>query len=62
MTDLSRPCNRFHPPCQTILLEANPYDFCSNPGYGTVFKITADGILTTLYSFAGSDGANPMRA
>ena len=29
-------------------------------GYGTVFKITTNGALTTLYAFAdGSDGANP---
>ncbi len=27
---------------------------------GTVFKITPSGTLTTLYSFAGSDGANPQ--
>ena len=26
---------------------------------GTVFKITPGGTLTTLYSFAGSDGADP---
>ena len=29
-------------------------------GYGTVFKISADGVLTTLYSFRGTnDGATP---
>jgi uncharacterized repeat protein (TIGR03803 family) len=28
-------------------------------GCGTVFKITPSGTLTTLYSFAGSDGKNP---
>src|SRR5947207_15720974 len=29
-------------------------------GNGTIFKITAGGVLTTLYSFTGaSDGANP---
>jgi len=28
-------------------------------GYGTVFKITPAGTLTTLYSFNGGDGANP---
>ena len=27
---------------------------------GTVFKITPSGTLTTLYSFAGSDGACPQ--
>ena len=30
------------------------------PGYGTVFKISPNGALTTLYSFTGAnDGANP---
>ena len=29
---------------------------------GTVFRITPDGNLTTLYSFSGSDGANPACA
>ena len=28
-------------------------------GGGTVFRITATGALTTLYSFSGSDGQNP---
>ena len=29
-------------------------------GYGTVFKISANGTLTSLYSFTGgNDGANP---
>jgi uncharacterized protein (TIGR03437 family) len=28
-------------------------------GYGTVFKITPGGVLTTLYSFGGPDGENP---
>jgi uncharacterized repeat protein (TIGR03803 family) len=28
-------------------------------GYGTVFKITPAGALTTLYSFVGSDGSYP---
>ncbi len=36
---------------------------CSEPpsysGCGTVFKITPGGMLTTLYTFAGPDGANP---
>jgi uncharacterized repeat protein (TIGR03803 family) len=27
-------------------------------GCGTVFKITATGVLTTLHSFSGSDGAS----
>jgi len=29
-------------------------------GYGTVFKITAGGKLTTLHSFDGTEGANPF--
>jgi uncharacterized repeat protein (TIGR03803 family) len=28
-------------------------------GYGTIFKITPSGALTTLYSFAGTDGSLP---
>jgi uncharacterized repeat protein (TIGR03803 family) len=31
-------------------------------GCGTVFKITPDGALTTVYSFNGTDGANPAAA
>jgi uncharacterized repeat protein (TIGR03803 family) len=31
----------------------------ATPGYGTVFKITTNGVLTGLHSFLGSDGANP---
>jgi uncharacterized repeat protein (TIGR03803 family) len=31
----------------------------ANGDYGTVFKITPRGELTTLHSFAGKDGANP---
>jgi uncharacterized repeat protein (TIGR03803 family) len=32
----------------------------SNGGYGTIFKISASGALTSLYSFSGgNDGANP---
>jgi uncharacterized repeat protein (TIGR03803 family) len=33
-----------------------------HPGCGTVFKITPDGTLTTLYNFSGADGANPIGA
>jgi uncharacterized repeat protein (TIGR03803 family) len=29
-------------------------------GYGTIFQITPTGTLTTLYSFNGPDGANPL--
>lgn len=31
----------------------------TNGGYGTVFKITPDGVLTTLHSFDATDGAAP---
>jgi uncharacterized repeat protein (TIGR03803 family) len=34
----------------------------ANIYYGTVFKITAAGVLTTLYSFNGSDGWSPHAA
>src|SRR5208283_4512819 len=35
----------------------------TNGGYGAVFKISADGTLTCLYSFTGgSDGRNPTAA
>jgi len=33
---------------------------CSPHGCGTVFKITPGGTLTMLYSFAGSDGVQPV--
>ena len=33
---------------------------CSLEGFGTVFKITSGGRLTTLHSFNGSDGARPF--
>ena len=34
-----------------------------NSGYGTVFKMTTNGTLTTLYSFSnGTDGGNPQAA
>ena len=32
-------------------------DYCSQSGCGTVFKITPNGILTTLHNFSGPDGA-----
>jgi len=32
----------------------------SNPCCGTIFKITPQGVLTTLHNFAGPDGANPI--
>jgi uncharacterized repeat protein (TIGR03803 family) len=31
-----------------------------SPGYGTVFQITTNGTLTTLYSFSGPDGQTPQ--
>jgi uncharacterized repeat protein (TIGR03803 family) len=39
---------------------ADAYLCNSGGGCGTVFKITPTGALTTLYSFAGSDGGNPI--
>jgi uncharacterized repeat protein (TIGR03803 family) len=33
----------------------------SGGGYGTIFKITTSGTLTTLHSFALSDGSGPNR-
>jgi uncharacterized repeat protein (TIGR03803 family) len=33
---------------------------CPGGGCGTVFKVTPDGTLTTLHSFDGSDGSNPV--
>ncbi len=34
----------------------------ANGNYGTLFKITPSGELTTLHSFDGTDGANPEAA
>jgi uncharacterized repeat protein (TIGR03803 family) len=37
------------------------YGVISSPGYGTVFKISTNGMLTSLYSFTnGFDGACPL--
>ena len=52
------------------LVQGNDGDFYgatgsggANGGYGTVFKITAAGVLTTLHAFTGGiDGANPYGA
>jgi uncharacterized repeat protein (TIGR03803 family) len=38
------------------------YGWNQSPGDGTVFKITPDGILTTLHDFDGTDGASPNAA
>src|ERR1700674_4661598 len=35
---------------------------CGGFGCGTIFKTTPSGKLTTLYSFGGTDGANPAAA
>src|SRR5665213_2244172 len=32
----------------------------TNGGYGTVFKVTTSGVLTTLVSFNNTDGVNPQ--
>lgn len=34
--------------------------YTDNPGLGTVFRITTTGVLTTLASFYGTNGANPL--
>jgi uncharacterized repeat protein (TIGR03803 family) len=34
----------------------------TDAGYGTVYQLTPDGTLTTLLSFSGADGANPIAA
>ena len=34
----------------------------SKPGYGTVFKVTTNGVLTTLVSFNDDNGAGPDEA
>jgi len=39
--------------------EWDPFSMPRDFGHGTIFKITSDGILTTLYSFSGPDGAWP---
>jgi uncharacterized repeat protein (TIGR03803 family) len=34
-------------------------EYCNGDGCGTVFKVTPEGVLTTLHSFDGADGTNP---
>lgn len=43
-------------------VEGGAYRISSNNGYGTVFRITPAGTLTTLHSFRGTDGAYPQGA
>ena len=33
---------------------------CSYPGCGTIFKISREGVLTSLYNFNGDDGQSPF--
>ncbi len=42
------------------LYGTTPYCGSSSPEYGTVFKITTSGMLTTLDSFDGTDGYRPQ--
>jgi uncharacterized repeat protein (TIGR03803 family) len=32
---------------------------CSDPGCGTIFEVSRNGVLTTLYNFNGTDGQGP---
>ncbi|MGA2544393.1 MAG: choice-of-anchor tandem repeat GloVer-containing protein [Verrucomicrobiota bacterium] len=42
---------------------AGPFQGYYNPGYGTVFKISTNGMLTSLYFFTGgNDGGGPAAA
>ena len=45
-----------------LLIGGGPSCKGSGIGWGTVFKITPAGTLTTLHSFADTDGANPYDA
>jgi len=36
------------------------YEGGSNPSCGTIFRITPQGMLTTLHNFTGLDGSNPI--
>jgi uncharacterized repeat protein (TIGR03803 family) len=36
------------------------YNGSSTSGYGTVFRVTTNGALTTLFSFNGTDGSMPL--
>jgi uncharacterized repeat protein (TIGR03803 family) len=52
----------YQPVAGLVLANGNFYGTTSSGGahdYGTVFKITPTGTLTTLHSFASTDGANP---
>src|SRR5262249_11716203 len=45
--------------------DGGPYPgtgFGGSPGLGTVFRLTSEGTLTTLFSFWLTNGANPVTA
>src|SRR6201999_1355872 len=49
----------------TLGTDGNFYGTTGNGGahqVGTVFRVTPDGVLTTLFSFNNTNGANPLGA
>ncbi len=44
----------------TTILGGGDLSKCNSAGCGTIFKVTPSGELTTLHSFTGPDGAQPL--